>query len=56
MGVLLFLAIPAVVVGVGWSVLALRQRKPTGMQHSIESFRREMDALSPDRDPQRRLR
>ena len=56
MGVLLFLAVPVLVVAVGWTVLALRQRKPSGMQHSIESFRREMDALSPDRDPQRRLR
>jgi hypothetical protein len=56
MGVLLFLLIPVLVVAVGWAVLAMRQRKPSGLNHSIESFRREMDALSPDRDPHRRLR
>ena len=56
MGVLLFLLIPVLVVAVGWAVLAMRQRKPSGMTHSIDSFRREMEALSPDRDPQRRPR
>ncbi|MGI8663991.1 MAG: hypothetical protein ACR2LQ_12405 [Acidimicrobiales bacterium] len=56
MGVLLFLLIPAVAVAVGWAVLAVRQHKPSGMHHSIDSFRREMDALSPDRDQQRRIR
>ena len=56
MGVLLFLLIPAVVVGVGWAVMAARHHKPTGMHHSIDAFRREMEALSPDRDPQRRGR
>ena len=56
MGVLLFLLVPVLVVAVGWAVLAMRQRKPSGMNHSIDSFRREMEALSPDHDPHRRLR
>jgi hypothetical protein len=52
----MFLIVPVVVVAVGWAFLALRQRKPTNMHHSIDSFRREMEALSPDRDRQRRTR
>jgi hypothetical protein len=56
MGVLLFLLVPVLVVSVGWAVLVIRQRKPSGTANSIDAFRREMDALSPDRDPQRRNR
>ena len=56
MGVLLFLLVPVIVVGIGWAIMLLRQHKPSGMSHSIDSFKREMDALSPDRDPQRRNR
>ncbi|MEO7556247.1 MAG: hypothetical protein ABIV94_06545 [Acidimicrobiales bacterium] len=56
MSVLLFLLVPVVVVAIGWGVLVFRQRNPTGASHSVEAFRREMEALSPDGDPQRRNR
>lgn len=54
MGVLLFLLIPVVVVAIGSSVLVLRQRKPSSPTSSIDAFRREMRALSPDDDTRRR--
>jgi hypothetical protein len=54
MSVLLFLLIPALAVALGSSVLAMRQRKPTDMNSSIQSFKREMQALSPENDPNRR--
>jgi cytochrome c-type biogenesis protein CcmH/NrfF len=46
--VLLFLLIPVVVIAIGSGVLVLRTRKPQGMRSSVESFQREMKALSPD--------
>lgn len=36
---------------VGCSLFLLRQRKPTSLEHGIEAFRRQMQALSPVRDP-----
>jgi hypothetical protein len=48
MSVLLFLLVPLVVISIGSGVLVLRTRKPQGMRSSIESFQREMKALSPD--------
>jgi hypothetical protein len=54
MGVLLFLLVPVLVVGIGSTLMARRQRKPSGMHASIDSFRREMDALSPDSKPRPR--
>ncbi len=49
-----FLAIVVVVVAVGGVVLWLTSRSPSSTESSIDSFRREMDALSPkDRDEPR---
>ena len=42
-----FLLFAVVVSAIGSAVLVLRQRKPTGVHSSIDSFRREMDALAP---------
>jgi len=42
-----FLLFAVLVSAVGSAVLVLRQRKPTGLHSSIDSFRREMDALAP---------
>jgi len=44
---LAFLLFAVVVSALGSAILVLRQRKPTGSRSSIESFRREMDALAP---------
>ncbi|HEV3227048.1 MAG TPA: hypothetical protein VGZ52_09440 [Acidimicrobiales bacterium] len=54
MSVLLFLAVPLVVIVLGSLVLSLRQRKPQGMRSSIEGFQQQMKALSPDDDVPRR--
>lgn len=54
MTALLFLAIVVVIVAVGGLVLWLTSRNPSSTESSIDSFRREMDALSPkDRDKPR---
>ncbi len=47
MTALYFLAIVVGVVAVGGVVLWLVYRKPSSTESSIDSFRREMDALSP---------
>jgi hypothetical protein len=46
-----FLVFAALISAVGSTILVLRQRKPTGVHSSVDSFRREMDALAP---PERR--
>lgn len=51
MSALAFLLFAVLVSAVGSAVLVLRQRKPTGLRSSIESFRREMDALAPPDQP-----
>lgn len=51
MGVLLFLAVPFAICALWLSVLALRQRPPSGVHHSINDFRREMRALAPEEHP-----
>ncbi|HET8931233.1 MAG TPA: hypothetical protein VFN21_11295 [Acidimicrobiales bacterium] len=54
MTALWFLAIVVVIVVVGGVVLWLTSRSPSSTESSIDSFRREMDALSPkDRDKSR---
>lgn len=54
MTALWFLAIVVIVVAVGGTVLWLTNRKPSSTESSIDSFRREMEALSPkDRDKPR---
>jgi len=50
MGAVAFLLVAVVLSGLGFAVLLLRQRKPTGVHNSIDSFRREMDALAPPPD------
>jgi hypothetical protein len=42
-----FLLVVVVLSVLGSAILVLRQRKPTGVHNSIDSFRREMDALAP---------
>ena len=46
MSALFFLLLAVVVAGVGCTVLYLRQRVPTSLDSGIDSFRREMQALS----------
>lgn len=48
MTALLFLAIPVVIIVLGGTILWLRHRKPTSLESGVESFRREMRALSPE--------
>lgn len=54
MGAVAFLLVAVVLSGLGFAVLLLRQRKPTGVHNSIDSFRREMDALAPPDERPRR--
>jgi hypothetical protein len=42
-----FLVAAVLISAIGSTVLVVRQRKPTGLHSSIDSFRREMDALAP---------
>lgn len=50
MSALLFLAIPVVIITVGCCVLWLRARNPNTLESGIDSFQREMRALSPDEE------
>jgi hypothetical protein len=50
MGNLLFLGFAAMFTAVGCTVIWLRQRKPTGVDTSVDAFKRELQALAPDRD------
>ena len=54
MGAIAFLLVAVVLSGLGFAVLLLRQRKPTGVHNSVDSFRREMDALAPPDERNRR--
>lgn len=47
MTALIFLAIPLVIIALGGFVLWFRHRRPKSIEFSVESFRREMRALSP---------
>lgn len=51
MSVLLYLLVPAAIVALVASVMWLRDRQPKSLQSGINSFRREMDALSPSARP-----
>jgi hypothetical protein len=55
-GGLAFLAIAVVVSVVGTLVLWARNRDATTLDHGVDEFRREMDALSPDRQADDRRR
>ena len=46
---ILFLVAALVLSVVGCAVFLLSHRKPTSLEHGIDSFSREMDALSPQR-------
>jgi hypothetical protein len=52
--VLLFLAVPLLVIIVASIVMSMRQRKPQGMRSSIEGFQAQMKALSPNDDADRK--
>lgn len=56
MSVLLFLLVPALVVAAAALVTWVRNHQPTSLQSGVDSFRREMDALSPDAVPEHRRR
>jgi hypothetical protein len=51
--VLGFLLVPLVVIVIASAALVLRHRPPKDARSSIESFRREMEALAPDDEPRR---
>jgi hypothetical protein len=53
MGAVAFLLVAVVLSAIGSAILLLRQRKPTGVHNSVDSFRKEMDALAP---PEQRRR
>ncbi|MEY2399064.1 MAG: hypothetical protein QOJ00_2238 [Actinomycetota bacterium] len=47
---LIYLGLAAIVTAVGCTIIWIRQRKPTGVDTGIDAFRRELQALAPDRD------
>ena len=53
MGAVAFLLVAVVLSGLGSAILLLRQRKPTGVNNSVDMFRREMEALAPPDDEPR---
>lgn len=54
MGAVAFLLVAVVLSAIGSVILLVRQRQPTGLNNSIDSFRREMDALAPPDQRHRR--
>lgn len=50
MNAIVFLLLALVIAIVGSLLLYLRQRQPTSMESGIDSFRREMRALSDSKD------
>lgn len=56
MSVLAYLLVPIAVVAIAALVTWARNRQPTSLQSGVDSFRREMDALSPDAAPTHRRR
>jgi hypothetical protein len=54
MGVLLFLLVPLAVIIVGSLVLTAVNHKPQSMRSSMDSFQREMKALSPEDEQRKR--
>ncbi|MBX3313183.1 MAG: hypothetical protein KF906_02595 [Actinobacteria bacterium] len=51
MSVLLYIVVPVLIVAAVSTTVWLRNRQPTSLEHGVDSFRREMDALSPDATP-----
>ena len=56
MTILWYIIGPVIVVGIAASVVWLRNREPTSLESGVESFRREMQALSPEAAPEHRRR
>lgn len=56
MTILAYLLVPVLVVAIAASLTWARNRQPTSLQSGVDSFRREMDALSPDAAPLHRRR
>ncbi|HVX19650.1 MAG TPA: hypothetical protein VHA73_16630 [Acidimicrobiales bacterium] len=54
MTALIFLAIPVVIIVLGGGWLWFRHHKPRSLESGVESFRREMRALSPEGDERKR--
>ena len=48
MKVLFYVLVPVAIVASAAVYMWLRDRQPTSLQSGVESFQREMDALSPD--------
>lgn len=51
-----FLALAAVLIVVGVTVVMVRHRRPRGLQSSIDEFAARRDALDPARAPRQRGR
>lgn len=51
MSVLLYIVVPVLIVAAAATLVWVRNRQPTSLEHGVDSFRREMDALSPDATP-----
>lgn len=56
MSVFAYLLVPIAVVALAALVTWVRNRQPTSLQSGVDSFRREMDALSPEAPPTHRRR
>ncbi len=51
-----FLLIAVLGSAIGITIVLLRNRRPTSMEHSISEFERGLRALAPDTPPRRRRR
>jgi hypothetical protein len=56
MKILAYILVPVAIVAIAASITWVRNRQPTSLQSGVESFRREMDALSPEAAPMHRRR
>ncbi|CAN5887956.1 hypothetical protein BH23ACT2_BH23ACT2_17100 [soil metagenome] len=51
MTVFAYVLVPILVVAIAATLAWARNRQPTSLESGVDSFRREMDALSPDATP-----
>lgn len=49
--VLWYVVVPVLIVAAAATAVWVRNRQPTSLEHGVDSFRREMEALSPDARP-----
>ena len=56
MNILVYILVPALVVALAALVTWYRNRQPTSLEAGLDSFRREMQALSPEAAPNFRHR